>query len=129
MRRIVTDERVARFVGNRVENLIYPPFTAMGVEEDGEIVAGVVFNSFTGHDIEVTVAGKAGAFTRGFIRQVGRYVFQQAKCLRLSITTCDPRVMDIARRLGARGEGCKRHFFGRNRDGMLFGLLREDWKV
>ena len=126
---IVTDDRVAKFVGDRCETIIYPPFTAIGLEKDGRIVAGAVFNSFTDFDIEVTVAGECGAFTRRYIRSIGQYVFGQLGCLRLSITTQQPHVINIARRLGAQTEGCKRDHFGKGRNAMMLGLLREDWKI
>jgi hypothetical protein len=123
---IVTDERVAWFVGEQCGTIIYPPFTAMGIERDGEITAGVVFNCFTRHDIAVTVAG--GPFTLAFIRAVGDYVFQQLRCLRISITTEQRKVIDIAQRLGAQTEGRKRNHFGEGRDGIVLGILREDWR-
>lgn len=125
---IVTGERVARFVGERCETIIYPPFTAMGIEKDGEIVAGCIFNCFTGNDLSVTVAGERKAFTRTFIRAVGRYVFGQLGCLRMTITTEQDHVIDIARRLGAQTDGRKRNHFGKGRDGIVLGLLQEDWK-
>lgn len=126
--RLVCDDRVARFVGERCGSIIYPPFTAMGVERCGAITAGVIFNCFTGADVSVTVAGEAGAFTRGFITAVGKYVFQQLGCLRLSITTEQPHVISIAHRLAAQTEGTKRNHFGKGRDGTVLGILREDWK-
>ena len=99
----------------------------MGIERDGQIIAGVVFNCFTGHDIAVTVAG--GPFQRGFIRAVGHYVFEQLGCERISITTQQPHVIEIATRLNAQTEGRKRNHFGKGRDGIVLGILREDWKV
>jgi RimJ/RimL family protein N-acetyltransferase len=122
---IVTDERVARFVGERCETIICPPYTAMGIERDGKIIAGVVFNNFTKHDIEVTVAG--GPFSRSFISAVGKYVFEQIGCLRITITTEKPEVIRIAQRLGAQTEGLKRNRFGKGRDATILGILREDW--
>jgi hypothetical protein len=122
---IVTDERVARFVGERCGTIICPPYTAMGIERDGEVTAGVVFNCFTGNDIAVTVAG--GPFTRDFIVAVGQYVFEKVGCLRMSITTEKPEVIKIAHRLGAQTEGLKRDHFGKGRDATILGILREDW--
>ncbi len=124
--RIVTGEAVAKFVGDRCGTIIYPPFTAMGMERDGEVTAGAVFNCYTGNDIAVTVAG--GPFSRGFIVAVGKYVFQQIGCIRMSITTEKPEVITIAHRLGAQTEGLKRNHFGEGRDGTILGILREDWK-
>jgi hypothetical protein len=97
----------------------------MGIERNGEVTAGVVFNNYTGHDIEVTVAG--GPFTRGFISAVGQYAFEQIGCLRISITTEKPEVIRISHRLGAQTEGLKRNYFGRGRDATILGILREDW--
>lgn len=123
---IVTDERVARFVGERCGTIIYPPFTTMGVERDGQVIAGVIFNCFTGNDIAVTVAG--GPFGREFISAVGKYVFGKIGCLRMSITTEQPKVIEIATRLGAQTEGRKRNHFGMGRDGIVLGILKEEWK-
>lgn len=123
---IVTDERVARFVGERIQSLIVPPYTTMGIERNGIITAGVVFNCFTGNDVEVTIAG--ANFTKGFVSAVGRYVFDALGCLRMSITTEQPNVINIALRLSAKIEGVKRNHFGVGRDAVLLGILREDWK-
>jgi hypothetical protein len=123
---IVTGERVARFVGERCGTIIYPPFTAMGIEQDGEVTAGAVFNCYTGNDISVTIAG--GPFTRRFIKAVGNYVFEQIGCLRMSITTEHYKVIEYAQRLGAQTEGLKRNHFGKGRHGTVLGILREDWK-
>lgn len=124
---IVIDDKVARFVAEACGTTICPPFTAMGIERGGEIVAGVVFNNFTRHDIAVTVAG--GPFMRGFIRAVGHYVFEQLGCLRITIITEQQKVIDIAQRLGAQTEGRLRDHFGKGRDGTVLGILRDDWRV
>lgn len=123
---IVTDERVARFVGERVGHVIVPPFTCMGIERDGKIVAGVVFNCFTGGDVEVTIAGKG--WTRGFIAAVGRYAFGDLGCGRMSVTTERPKVVCYAERLGGQVEGMKRNFYGPGRNAVLVGILRDEWR-
>lgn len=122
---IVTDERVARFVGERCGVVVAPPYTAMGIERDGKITAGVLFNYYTVNDIAVTVAGER--FTREFISAVGKYVFEQIGCLRMSMMTEQPKVISIAERLGAKVEGVKRNYFGKGRDATMLGILREDW--
>jgi hypothetical protein len=99
----------------------------MGIERDGEIVAGVVFNNWAARDIDVTVAGERGAFTRGFLRAVGEYVFSTLECLRMSITTRQEHVKDIAMRLGAKPEGVKRNRHGKGQDAIMLGILAEDW--
>jgi RimJ/RimL family protein N-acetyltransferase len=123
---IVTDERVARFVGERVDSIIVPPFTTMGIEHAGDVVAGVVFNHFTGPDVHATIAGHG--WTKGFLADVGHYVFDQLKCIRITVVTEQPHIVRIAERLGGEVEGLLRSHFGQGRDGFLVGILKEDWK-
>lgn len=122
---IVTGDRVAAFVGARIDAIIYPPFTAMGIERRGELIAGAVFNCFTGHDIEVTVAGHG--WTRGFIQAVGDYVYRQMGCVRMQITTEHQFVAHLAERLGGKREGILRDKFGRGKNGILVGILAEEF--
>lgn len=122
---IVTDERVARFVGERCGIILYPPFTCMGVEKEGMVVAGVVFNCFTGFNVEVTIAGHG--WTRQFMRDVGRYVFDQLGCIRMTATTEQREVVSIARRLGGKVEGSLRDFYGPGSHATVIGILKKDW--
>ncbi len=130
MKRIVSDARVIEYVNAKVGTILRPPLTALGLDIDGEIVAGVVFNDFNGFNVEVTVAGDRKAFTRAFIRRVGQYVFEELDCLRMSITTGSQDVAALAIRLGAQtAEGRKKNLYGAGRDGIILGILRENWKV
>lgn len=124
---IVTDERVARYVAAHVNIMIVPPYTCLGVETNGQIVGGVVFNCFTGNDIEATVAFERQVYRRAFLKAVHEYVFTQLGCLRISITTEQPEVVRLAERLGAQIEGLKRNHFGVGRDAFLLGILKDDW--
>lgn len=125
---IVTDSRVALYVGQRNEQRIEPPFTAMGVDRNGAIVAGAIFRNFNGPDCDVMVVGDVDAFSPLFVRSIGRYVFEQLGCCRLSMTTDQPRVVELALRLGAKVEGLKRDGFGPGKDATLLGVLRSEWK-
>lgn len=122
----MTDDRVARFVGAHINAIIYPPFTCMGIERDGQIIGGVVFNCFTGHDLEVTVAGTG--WTRGFFKAVGEYVFRQLGCIRMQITTEQEAIARVSERMGGRREGVLRDKFGRGRDGIVIGVLEQEYR-
>lgn len=122
---IVTDIRVARFAESALGQPIIPPFTCLGIERGGEIIAAAVFNGFTGPDIHMTVAGRG--WSRAFLRAVGDYVFVQLGCLRISAVTEQPKVVALAERIGGRVEGRMRNMFGRGRDGVMIGFLKEDW--
>ena len=123
---IATDERVARFVGERIDAIIYPPFTCMGIERNGEIIGGAVFNCFTGHDVEVTVAGRG--WSRGFFKAVGEYVFNQLGCVRIQITTEQENIASVSERMGGKREGVLRDKFGRGRDGIVIGILESEYR-
>lgn len=125
---IVTGEHVAEFVARHVQSRFVPPFTAIGVERDGAIVAGIVFNCWTGPDIELTVASLPGGVSRTLLRAAADYVFRQSGCIRASFTTENRSVVELAKRLGGQTEGRKRHLYGRGRHGVVLGILREDWK-
>jgi RimJ/RimL family protein N-acetyltransferase len=127
--RIVDDERVIAFVGDKIGIIMHQPCTALGLEKDGEIISGFVFNNHTTYDIEVTAAVAPRSEAREFLKRVGQYVFDELKCLRMTITTHQYRVVDLAIRLGAQTEGRKRNHFGTGRDGIILGILRDDWKV
>ena len=122
----MTDQRVAQFVGQQIDAIIYPPFTCMGLEQDGEIVGGAVWNCFTGHDIELTLAGRV--WSRPFLKALGEYAFNQLGCIRVQMTTEQEAVARYAERLGGKREGVLRNKFGRGRDGIVIGLLEQEYR-
>ena len=125
---IVTGEHVAEFVARHVQSRFVPPFTAIGIERDGAIVAGIVFNCWTGPDIELTVASLPGGISRTLLRAAADYVFRQSGCIRASFTTENTSVIELAKRLGAKPEGRKQNLYGAGRDGFLLGILKDNWR-
>jgi RimJ/RimL family protein N-acetyltransferase len=124
------DVEVAEFVGNLIGKKIVPPFASMGVERDGKLVGGAIFNNWTGADIEMTLAGP-GMLSRGVMRALAHYAFVQAGCRRVSMTVrlSNSLVRKLAKRCGFRIEGIKRHGYP-DEDAIIFGLLADDfpWK-
>lgn len=98
----------------------------MGIEKDGEIVAGVVFNCFIGSNVELTVAGSG--WTPTFFREISRYVFKEMGCVRMTFTTEQNDVAKLACRLGGKVEGRMRDFFGKDRDATVVGVLRDEYR-
>lgn len=123
---IITDERAARFVSQRLGLGLCPPFTCMGIERTGKTVGGVIFHCFEGASVHVTVAGTG--WTRGFMKAVGVYVFDQLGCLRVTITTEQEAVAQLAERLGGKREGVLRDQFGSGRDGIVIGILESEYR-
>ncbi|WP_284765369.1 GNAT family protein [Agrobacterium sp. CFBP2214] len=123
---IVTDERVLHFVSTSIGVSFVPPFTCMGIDRDGEIVAGAIFNVFEGADVHVSIAGHG--WTRGFCEAVGDYVFGQLQCERMTAKTEKAEIVRFAERLGGQVEGLLRNHFGPGRDAFLVGILRDEWR-
>lgn len=124
---IVTDARVLRFVEEKIGKPIFPPFTVMGVEKDGRVVAGAVFNCFEPREeVEVTLAAERGAITRRFLRAMGEYVRDQLGCYRVCMSTEQPEVVLITKRLGGRVFGKKKLSTGKTR--FLLSITKKNWK-
>lgn len=98
----------------------------MGIERDGEIIGGVIFNVFEASDVHVSVAGRG--WTSGFLAEVGHYAFDILKVERITAITEQTKVVRLAERLGGQIEGLIRSHFGKGRDAFIVGILKEDWK-
>lgn len=83
MKRVVWDQPV--LVGAWVCERIGGQFnaqlaTAIGLERDGELIAGVIFDNYMGQSIAMHVAGEGGHWmTREFARACFGYAFNQLK--------------------------------------------------
>lgn len=123
---ITAGNDVVRFVSRALGVSFVPPFTAMGIEKSGQIIGGVVFNVFEGSDVHLSAAGTG--FTKGFLAEVGRYVFDTLKCERMTAQTEHAAVVRLAERLGGQLEGLKRNHFGPDRDAFIVGILKEEYR-
>ncbi|MFT8896263.1 MAG: GNAT family protein [Acetobacter sp.] len=120
------DNRVSVFLARELNVLFHRPFVTMGIERDGEIIAGMLFNNFTGHDIHVTIAGTG--WTRRFLRAFGRYLFDHLRVERFTGITEKQNVVDIVERIGGQREGVMRNHFGPGRDGIVLGVLKDEYR-
>lgn len=123
---IVTDDRVAAFVSEKIGSAFIPPFTCIGLERDGEIGAGIVFNVFEGANVHATIAGHG--WNRTILHAAGEYVFDILKCERFTLTTETPEVARLGERLGGKIEGLMRNQFGKGRDAFLIGVLKDEYR-
>lgn len=81
MKRIVWNEpeRVSRFVADRVDAAPFKDFAAIGLESDGELIAGVVFDGKFGKSIMMHVAsnGSRHWMTPAYMAACFGYAFNQ----------------------------------------------------
>lgn len=123
---IVRDARVAEFVGGEIGVVFSPPLTCLGIQRDGQIIGGAVFNIFEGADIHVSMAGRGA--TKGFFAEVGHYVYTVLGCERMTIITEQTKVVRLAERLGGKVEGLLRGHFGAGKDAFIVGILKHEYR-
>jgi len=126
--RLILDSkhRVAAWVHARIGyGFPFSEFEAIGLEDRGEIIAGAVFNGYTGPEIEISVA--ANRVTRAAIVAVFRYVFHQLGCQRATahVPAKAKRTLSFCKRLGFVIEGRKRRAVMGD-DLIVLGMLRNE---
>lgn len=125
------DDAVKAFVGSRLpfRQNSFGDSTALGVIRHGQLVGGVVFHNYRGHDIEISIASATPlwASKKTFATLYG-YPFNQLGVARITCITS--RKNKVVRRLaeasGFKLEGTHRKAFDGQIDAMSYGLLRED---
>ena len=75
----------------------------MGVERDGSLVAGVVFNNFNGANVtcHIAIAGRTKLLTKLFA-EVCRYAFDHCKLKRITgmVPSNEPKTIAFDKKLG-----------------------------
>ena len=88
MKTIIADqhERVAQWVGARVEEDMWGDCKTIGLLEDGVLIAGVVYNLYNGPSICMHVAAVPGKrwMTREYLQVCFAYPFIQLGCHRVT---------------------------------------------
>ena len=103
---VVTDQplRIAGWVAKKVgQETSWGDFYALGVERDGEIVAGVVLNNFNGVNATAHIAiEKPGKDMLHLFRVVSDYAFRHAGLKRLTgmVPASSTKVLDFDLRIG-----------------------------
>jgi RimJ/RimL family protein N-acetyltransferase len=86
--RIIYDqkERVSAFVSSRLESADWGSYTAIGLERSGELIAGVVYDGYTGTNIFMHVAAIEGKrwLVRKYLHACFAYPFGQLGCRRIT---------------------------------------------
>jgi hypothetical protein len=125
---IVSEPRadIAAWVGGRIGVSFEPPYTALAHVDRGRIIAAYVFNVWTEHDVEVSLAADRLSLT--LMRAAFRYVVEQLGCRRATFRTRADNLdaQKALDRLGARLEGRQQAYFG-DCDALLYAIMKEDF--
>lgn len=129
-------ELVAKWVASRIRDMGQPPekdYEAIGIVKDGKLIGGVIYTLYIEltdgqHDIRFTASGEPGWLTKASLRVIFGYPFNQLQCIRVSALCAksNKRSRDLVERLGFVAEGNIRHAFGMGRDGILYGMIRQN---
>lgn len=129
-------ELVAAWVASRIKDMGTPPqkdYEAIGFTKDGNLIGGVIYTNYFElapgqHDIRFTASGDPGWLTKASLRVIFGYPFQNLACIRVSAlcAKANKRSRDLVERLGFVAEGNIRHAFGTGRDGIYYGMLKNE---
>lgn len=124
------DDLVANWVFVNLGLEVSRPYVAIGGTKDGEsLCIGVVFNNFNGSNMDISLFGP-GCLTRGNIRAIYQYVFQQMGVQRLTAITrrSNKKMQRLLPRLGFKYEGNSARYFGplKADDAIRFVLFPEE---
>lgn len=125
------EQIVIPWVGSRIDEDDFGENpVALGLEEDGKLIAGVVFNWYTGASICMHVAAEPGKrwLTRDFLFRVFAYPFLQLECNRVTglVRTDNLTAQRFDEQLGFVREGVIRKGATDGTDFILYGMLKEE---
>ena len=124
------NDRVIPWVGQRIDEDEFGQAEAIGLEQDGELIAGVVFNWYTGPSLSMHVAAEPGRrwMTRDYLYRVFAYPFLQVGCKRVTGLVREDN-LDAQRfdeHLGFKREGLIRQGASDGSNLILYGMLKDE---
>ena len=126
------DARVRSWVAERIGEELNDADVAIGVEQDGKLIAGVVYNMYTKASICMHVAAEPGArwTTKEFMYAFFAYPFLQLNCNRVTglVRTSNLAARKFDEHVGFIQEGVIRQAFEDGEDAILYGMLKSECK-
>lgn len=119
---------IAGWVARQTRLDLKPPYSVLAsIDAADRITAALIFQNWTGPDIEITVA--ADSIPRSLLVAGYRYAIQQCGCIRATFKTSvhNQPAIEAMKRLGAKLEGRQRSYYGDGSDALVFGILKEDF--
>ena len=126
---IVTEPRLVlgEWAGGIMGRKVAEPYVTIGaLDSGGAICAVLVFHTWTGPDIEISVAARS--IPRALLVAGYNYAVNKLGCSRASFKTRADNAAAIKAmgRLGAKLEGRQRGYFG-DADALIFGIVKEEY--
>jgi RimJ/RimL family protein N-acetyltransferase len=125
------DARVLDFMAKHLSDCTFNGSeNTLGVEQDGELIAGVVFEGYTGSSISMHVAALEGKnwLSKEFLFRVFAYPFLQLECNRVTglVRVDNSKAQKFDEHLGFVKEGIMRKGATDGTDYIIYGMLKEE---
>ena len=123
---------MVEWVVSRIDD--FGPLTGcegIGFASSGRIVAGAVYNNFRGHDIQLSFASEDPRWaTKGNIRAVFHYPFEQLGCVRVTAITskANRRARRLIEGVGFKMEGVHPKAWDGRQTAISYGIAKENCK-
>lgn len=125
---VFNSKKVEQWVAASVGSTDCSAAASFGVERDGEILCGVIYDNFNGANIFIHLSAVPGyQFTKGFLRLVFGYAFDCLKVKRITgvFSSANEKVKRFGERLGFKFEAVLKDA---SKDGdLLLYVLRREW--
>lgn len=119
-----------RYVAERVDAETFKDYAAIGLEQDGELIAGVVFDGKSGAGILMHVASNETRhwMTPAYMSACFRYAFIQEKCNRITglVRADNISAQRFDEHLGFKLEGQLRAACTDGTDMLVYGMLKRE---
>lgn len=125
------DQFVAAWVQQRLAGIEngFGQYSAIGIENCGELIAGVVYHDYRRFSIQISMAAETPKWcSRRTLNILLGYPFNQCGVERITACTAknNKRLRSMVERLGFKLEGTIRRGFDGKHDLLVYGLLKED---
>jgi RimJ/RimL family protein N-acetyltransferase len=123
-------ERVHAFVQARTPINYVHGSQAIGLEKDGKLIAGVIYEAYNGVNVWMHVGAEPGAkwLTRGYLKAAFVYPFVQLGCKRVSgyVECWNMEARKFDEHLGFKQEALLRGIASDGGDAIVYVMRRED---
>jgi RimJ/RimL family protein N-acetyltransferase len=102
------------YLEEKLDTVFYPPYTVIGIEKQGRIVGGWLFNDYNGYNVDITVALDT-SLTPGMLKAVKAYLFEKMRVCRVTGRCRESNAKSalMMRRLGFVWEGRQPFYYGK----------------
>lgn len=121
-------EELRRYIENGIGIALPDEATFIGKVSDGKVVNVCAAYNYCGYDMEIAL-WTDGSFGRDFLRRIGRYMFDECGCRRVTSRVRDgSRMASIMDKAGYVIEGRLRQGDVTGADLLVYGILKKEYR-